>query len=168
MLRRMRNQADESSQFYLYRVAVRVEPERINEGYRDENAEEAAQLGLDDLDIAGLDCVRYLNVHEATGSLSLAVRPECIVAAQRLAIPVDELAATPSAALAAQLGHLEARQMELDQERAGLPKLSQMELIGMRIGRLPDPDNLAFVAQYRRGDVKVRSTASRAMPSASP
>jgi hypothetical protein len=37
MLRRMRNQADAHSQFYLHRVTLEVDPARINEGYRDEN-----------------------------------------------------------------------------------------------------------------------------------
>ena len=48
-----------------------------------------------------------------------------------------------NAGMAAQFGHLEAHQTELEQARADLPKLTQMELIGMRSGRLPDPDNLA-------------------------
>jgi len=36
MLRRMENQDDGTKQFYLYRVALRLTPGRINPGYRDE------------------------------------------------------------------------------------------------------------------------------------
>lgn len=87
MLRRMHNQSDATSRFYLYRVAVHVDPGRINFGFRDENDGDAAQLTVPELDAAGLDAVRYLNVHEACGSLSLALRPECVVAVQQLALP---------------------------------------------------------------------------------
>lgn len=143
MLRRMRDQADDASQFYLYRVAVQADPERINQGYRDENAEEASQLGLADLDADDLDVVRYLNVHEAVGSLSLAIRSECIVATQRLAIPVEELAGAPSAELKVRLDKLEARRAQLEQDRAGLPKLDRSQMVRMRIGRTSDPDGMA-------------------------
>lgn len=143
MLRRMRNQADGAAQFYLYRVAVHVEPGRINDGYRDENDEEAAQLTIADLDRTGLDAIRYLNVHEATGSLSVAVRPSCILATQCLPIPVDELALKPSAELSVRLTEIEDRVEQLARERGGLPKLDQRQLMRMKIGKLPDPDDIA-------------------------
>lgn len=143
MLRRMRNQADGASQFFLYRTAVQVEPGRINDGYRDENDEPAAQLRLSDLDEVGLDAIRYLNVHEATRSLSLAVRPGCLLATQCIPIPVDHLVLTPSAELAARLVQIEALIKQHVQEQAGLPRFDQLELIRMRTGEVPDPDGIA-------------------------
>ncbi len=91
MLRRMHDEHDGGSQFYLYRVAIRLQSGRINPGYRDENHDEAAQMSISDLDSDDLDAVRYLNVHEGTGVLSLAIRPEAIDAVQRIAIPPHDL-----------------------------------------------------------------------------
>lgn len=143
MLRRMSDQGDDTSQFYLYRVAIRAEPERINAGYRDENGEDASQLLLADLDAAELDVVRYLNVHEAVGSLSLAIRPACLVATQRLAIPVEELAVDPSPDLTLQLERLKARQVQLEAHGADLPKLDERQMARVRFGQSSDTDGLA-------------------------
>ena len=71
MLRRMDDEGDGDKQFYLYRVELTVEPSRINVGYRDENAEEAAQVTLADLDAGNVDALRYLNVHEASARYRL-------------------------------------------------------------------------------------------------
>jgi len=103
MLRHMHDQTDSGSQFYLYRVALHIAPGRINEGYRDENHAVAAHTSVSELDEAGLDAVRYLNVHEVMGSLSLAVRPSAIAAVQRLLIPIPGLSveAEPDAGRAA-------------------------------------------------------------------
>ena len=66
----MHDQDDAASQFYLHRVSLTVDPVRVDGGYRDENDEPAAKLATTDLRTAGLDAVRYLNVHECAGSLS--------------------------------------------------------------------------------------------------
>lgn len=92
MLRRMNDELDAHSQFYLYRVALRLDPERINAGFRDENHEIASDISTHELDLLDLSAVRYLNVHEAIGSLSLAVAPQAIHAVQRIALPLRELA----------------------------------------------------------------------------
>jgi hypothetical protein len=62
MLRRMRDQDDGGTQFYLYRIALRRHGLVLEQGWRDENLEEVAQITLSDLGEA--DAVRYLNVHE--------------------------------------------------------------------------------------------------------
>lgn len=143
MLRRMRDQDDGASKFFLYRVAVQVDPARINPGYRDENDDNAAQLGIRDLDDADLDAVRYLNVYEATGSLSLAVRPECITAVQCLPIPVAELVLPTSAELSARLDELAAARAELDRVQETLPKLDPFELLHRLVADVPDPEGIA-------------------------
>jgi hypothetical protein len=83
----MRDQDDAGSQFYLYRVGLVVAPRRVNDGYRDENHEPAAQLTVAQLVAEGLSAVRYLNVVEDMGSLSLAVPPESdpVASADRIA-----------------------------------------------------------------------------------
>ena len=85
------NQRDGGSQFYLYRVALCLDPQRINPGYGDENHEFAADISVNDFEEDDLDAVRYLNVHEAMGVLSLAVRPEAIAAVQCIPIPKGRL-----------------------------------------------------------------------------
>ena len=43
VFRRMQDQTDASSQFFLYHVAIQVEQSRINDSYHDGNVEEAAR-----------------------------------------------------------------------------------------------------------------------------
>jgi hypothetical protein len=66
MLRRMRNQGDRNTQFYLHRVRLR-EALAIEPGWRDENSAEAAALTSIDLAIQGVDVIRYLNAYESIG-----------------------------------------------------------------------------------------------------
>jgi hypothetical protein len=86
MLRRMHDQADSTEQFHLYRVQLRpglvIEP-----GYRDENLREVAQIAGHALEAETIDAIRYLNAHEAAGTLSLAVTASSVVAVQHLPIP---------------------------------------------------------------------------------
>lgn len=87
MFRRMRDQADEHSTFFLHRVSVNIPPGRLNTGFRDENKEPAADIAVADLDELDLDAVRYLNVWEASGCVSLAIRPEVMTSIQTMQIP---------------------------------------------------------------------------------
>ena len=76
MLRRMRDQDNANSQFYLHRVSLDLTPQDINVGFRDENHEDANQLLHNEL--GSLRAVRYLNVREAPGSISVAINPTAI------------------------------------------------------------------------------------------
>jgi hypothetical protein len=91
MLPRIRDQCDEPTVFYLHRVALMVGPARLNDGYRNEDHEPAAELTTIDLRAEGLDAVRYLNVNEAVGSISLAVLPETIAWVQTISLAVASL-----------------------------------------------------------------------------
>lgn len=94
MLRRMRNQGDQGSVFYLHRVRLR--PDLVIEpGWRDENTGEAAQITSFDLADHGIDGIRYLNAYEAIGSLSLAVVRNAIESTQKVTVPVAGLASRP-------------------------------------------------------------------------
>jgi len=152
MLRRMNDQGDGDSQFYLYRVGLRIAPGRINQGYRDENHAVAAKISLGELDAAGLDAVRYLNVHEAIGTLSLAVRPDAIWAVQRLPIPVSSLSIeTTCAAVDEARNELVAavRALRQAEEAASLaPGDRRM----MQLGARPDPGGVA----RRIGDLELQ------------
>lgn len=175
MLRRMHDEHDGGSQFYLYRVAIRLLPGKINSGHRDENHDDAAQLAISDLDRDGLDAVRYLNVHEGTGVLSLAVRPEAIEAVQRIAIPLQDLTLSlipqlldrDIEALAQTKDEMEAAQSRIEHIPHGRRRM-------MYFGIYDDPGGLAKKA----GDLKHRyidrwnqienRLAENYLPSASP
>jgi hypothetical protein len=95
MLRRMRDQDDGGSQFYLYRVALHRDGLVIEPGWRDENSSEAAQITQ--VDLGDADGVRYLNVHESPGSISLAVRRKAIAWVRSISLPASapNVAVTP-------------------------------------------------------------------------
>jgi hypothetical protein len=144
MLRRMENQDDSANQFYLYRVALRLMPGRISTGYRDENHAVASDISVAEISDAGLDAVRYLNVHEAMGTLSLAVVPSAIAAVQCIPIPTSEAIADdpPASVRAAVEGVRTAtRKLRTAEEAVSSidPRVRRMMTLGMR----PDPDGAA-------------------------
>lgn len=67
-LRRMRDEADAHSQFYLHRVALNVAADAIDTPLRHESHDDASQLVLRDL--GALIAVRYINVRESPGSMA--------------------------------------------------------------------------------------------------
>lgn len=150
MLRRMYDQGDAALQFYLHRVTLAVDPDRVNDGYRDENHESAAQLTTEDLRNDGLVAVRYLNVYEAVGSLSLAVLPETIACVQTIRLPVTAIHPARNSDL---LKHLDEVQRLLDELRASAPDTSAVTPVQLRMMQLTrrDPEGLgAARAAYDR------------------
>ena len=144
MLRRMKNQRDGGSQFYLYRVALCLDPQRINPGYRDENHEVAADISVNDLDDDDLDAVRYLNVHEAMGVLSLAVRPEAIAAVQCIPIPKGGLTVPIDPELfQAEINAVRKVTNELADAEFAAESIDPRALRMMQFGARPDPKGLA-------------------------
>ena len=164
MLRRMCDQDDATAHFYLHRIALAVDPHRINNGYRDENHEPAAQLTTTDLRDAGLDAVRYLNVHESTGSLSLAVLPEAIAWVQTISVPANALAPTHPDSLLRLIAH---HQGALEDLRASVPDASAIEphrLRMMQLGAAPDPDGIgAATAKHQNQVYEVWDTVTTAL-----
>jgi hypothetical protein len=147
MLRRMHDQADATSQFYLHRVTLDLDPSRINDGYRDENHEPASHLSISDLEAAGLDAVRYLNVHEAVGSLSLAVHPRALRTVQTLALPVADVAGSIPPLLGGQLAELNAQRQELASTAKAWTHVDSRQLRRMQLGLSVDPDDLGQRSQ---------------------
>jgi hypothetical protein len=78
------------AEFILYRVALSLDV-TVEPGYRDENHDEAAQVAQSGIRETGFLAIRYLNVHEAMGSLSLAVCRVAIEGVQALRIPPPAL-----------------------------------------------------------------------------
>jgi hypothetical protein len=88
MFRRMRDQADSRSQFYLYRVEL--EPDCVIElGVHKEPTNWVGDAYLSEVCSAGATVFRYLNVHEDKSNVSLAIEAHAIRAVQRIAIPLE-------------------------------------------------------------------------------
>ncbi|MBB1259124.1 hypothetical protein [Streptomyces alkaliterrae] len=89
MLRRMRDQADQGSQFYLYRV--RLKPSVVvREGWLVDPSNFVGDVVLDEVCPPGVDVARYLNYHEDPGGLSLALGRDAIASVQRIAVPLPD------------------------------------------------------------------------------
>ncbi|GIH02920.1 hypothetical protein Rhe02_09870 [Rhizocola hellebori] len=143
MLRRIRNQRDDPTAFYLHRVALQISPDRVNTGYRDENHEPVSQMTTMDLRAEGLDAVRYVNVYESMGSISLAVLPETIAWVQTLGLPISGLTPAHNAPLVEMLNRV---QHQLDALRTCKPDTSAIRPSELRLMQLrgdPGPDGIA-------------------------
>ncbi|MDX2546903.1 hypothetical protein ACOT81_05235 [Streptomyces sp. WI04-05B] len=89
MLRRIRDQADDHSQFYLYRV--RLEPSVVvRVGWLVDPGNFVGDVVLDEVCPPGVDVARYLNCHEDPGGLSLALGRDAIASVQRIAVPLSD------------------------------------------------------------------------------
>lgn len=119
MFRRMRNQADADSQFYLHRIRIVSPPAEVSP-LGEEPSDFMGNVWLSALYEAGFPVVRYVNVHEHPGSISLALVPSVITHVQTLAVPlgldVEESAASREifASYTAELGDVEARRPSTD------------------------------------------------------
>lgn len=151
MLRRKRYQGDGDSQFYLHRVALNINPDDIDPHLRHESHDEASQLTLDDL--GDWKAVRYLNVEESPGSISMAINPSVILAVQTITLPAaPTLQPSPEAEivrLATQLGE---KLQHIDAELNTLPTYDIVTSISLR--RAGDPQALrSNELQHERGDI---------------
>lgn len=117
ILRRMHDEADHNSVFYLHRVALRINEDEIST-LRDENQDEASKLLIDDLTELGLRAVRYINVHESPGSVSLAIEPGVIEYVQTIELPTSALAQPAPADVLAAIADIE---VELAAAKAAMP-----------------------------------------------
>jgi hypothetical protein len=126
MLRRMRDQGDGASQFYIYRVALRRDGLVIEPGWRDENHAEAAKITQADLGKA--DGIRYLNVYESPGSISLAVRRKAIAWVQSIPLPASPLDITVPPELLTEVHHLHSEIDRIEATRStDLSPLEQLQ-----------------------------------------
>lgn len=89
MLRRIRDQADQRSQFYLYRVRLKLSVV-VREGWLVDPGNFVGDVVLDEVCPPGVDVARYLNYHEDPGGLSLALGRDAIASVQRIAVPFPD------------------------------------------------------------------------------
>ena len=88
MLRRMRDQADHGSQFYLYRVHLKPSVAE-REGWIVDPGNWLGDVVLDEVCPPGVDVARYLNYHEDPGGLSLALGRDAIQSVQQIEVPLS-------------------------------------------------------------------------------
>ena len=86
MLRRIDDQADHGSQFYLYRVYLK-HAIAVRQGWLIDPSNFVGDVALDEVCPPGVDVARYLNYHEDPGGLSLALGRGVVAATQRVTIP---------------------------------------------------------------------------------
>jgi hypothetical protein len=87
MLRRIHDQADRGSQYYLHRVRL-VPTVAVREGWLVDRSNFLGDVVLDEVCAPGVDVARYLNYHEDPGALSLARGRNAIACTQQIAIPL--------------------------------------------------------------------------------
>ncbi|TCC64757.1 hypothetical protein E0H73_10385 [Kribbella pittospori] len=89
MLRRIDDQADRGSQFYLYRV--HLEPTTaVRDGWIVDPSDFAGDVMLHDVCPPGINAARYLNYHEDPGGITLALGRDAIASVQRVAVPAPD------------------------------------------------------------------------------
>lgn len=88
MLRRMRDQADQGSQFYLYRVRL-IPSVTVREGWLIDPSNFVGDVVLAEVCPPGADVARYLNYHEDPGGLSLVLGRDAVAGVQRVAVPLS-------------------------------------------------------------------------------
>lgn len=130
MFRRMRNQSDADSQFYLHRVRIGCLPAEVSP-LDEEPTDFMGNVWLSALYEAGHRVVRYVNVHEHPGSVSLAVVPSVITHVQTLAVPL-RLNTQESAASQEALASYTAELDRLEARRPCTDGLSRLDLLMQR------------------------------------
>ncbi|MGW1339466.1 hypothetical protein ACWCOV_00320 [Kribbella sp. NPDC002412] len=89
MLRRINDQTDHGSQFYLYRV--RLQPTTaVREGWVIDPSDFVGDVMLHEVCPPEVDAARYLKYHEDPGGLSLALGRDAIASVQRIPIPAPD------------------------------------------------------------------------------
>lgn len=87
LLRRMRDQGDRGTPFYLYRVHLRPDVV-VREGWVIDPSNWLGDVVLDEVCPPGIDVARYLNYHEDPGGLSLALGRDAIAGVQQVPLPL--------------------------------------------------------------------------------
>ena len=106
MLRRLHNQDDRDGsppQYWLHRVQIHLEPGDLAPGAGEEPTDWVGNVPLSMLDdeYGGARAVRYVNVNEAHGSISMAIHPAVNATVATIPIPVESVAVETAAAAAA-------------------------------------------------------------------
>lgn len=153
MLRHMRDQNDGATQFFLYRVALRSHGLALESGWRDENLEKVAQITQGEL--GDVDVIRYLNVHESAGSISLAVRPRAVSSVQGISVPAYVHEINGKTDLFSKIAQI---RTQIDQIQAARPadldsieriQMNRAKRTGASFSRSPTPEQHVLLRQIK-------------------
>lgn len=104
ILRRLKDEDHSNifaTHYWLHRVEIALtEPNDLYSEVKGEFPTVLGDVELEQLDVLGARAVRYINVHEAKGSVSLAIAPALVAVVSTLELPVAE-AALPETVAAA-------------------------------------------------------------------
>lgn len=164
MLRRIRDQADWGSQFYLYRV--HLNPSVVaRKGWLPDPSNFLGDVVLDEVCPPGVDVARYLNYHEDPGGLSLALGRDAIASVQQITVPLPEALdedwvrdAVAALAAASDTADYATGRLSQFMRPASLRTALGRELVAALAGRLPInlQAQLASAAAFSEGDDPVR------------
>lgn len=97
MMRRMTDQPTPGRDYWLHQVKLRLTPGDLSTTVGDEGWSNWGDVPASELDRLGVLAARYVNLHEAPGSISLAIHPRAITRVisevRSIRLPVDEVAA---------------------------------------------------------------------------
>ncbi|MBP2451910.1 MULTISPECIES: hypothetical protein [Mycobacteriaceae] len=165
MFRRMQNQSDADSQFYLHRVRISC-PLAEMSPLGEEPTDFMGNVWLSALYEAGYRVVRYVNVHEHPGSISLAVVPSVITHVQTLAVPLN-LDTEESAASREIFASYTAELDEVEARRPSTEGLRRMDLLMRRtpeIAAIADADHECDQAMWATEDRYKRAMTNEHVP----
>lgn len=104
MLRRLDTQdGDDRSNvhYWLHRVQIQLAPGELHPHVGEEIPSYFGEIPLSELDDRGARAVRYVNIHEAHGSVSIAIHPDVIATVASIALPLENIAPETPAAVSA-------------------------------------------------------------------
>jgi hypothetical protein len=89
------------TRYWLHRVEIKLGPNDLHPDVVDEFCIYFGDVELEQVQALGARAVRYVNCHEAIGSVSLAIDPAVVGAVSTIALPVTEAALAETADAAA-------------------------------------------------------------------
>ncbi|MDP8017657.1 hypothetical protein [Prescottella equi] len=155
MLRRMADEGSPSDRYWLHQVEVRLQPGDLSPVVHRELAGWFGAVHISQLSQLDARAARYVNTHEAVGSISLAIDPSVIARVRTIPLPVasaslpactaGETAATHAVAELAAAEHLRPDTTGLrDDQIFGSPLLASLEA---NAGKPEVDDRVLQVAQ---------------------
>lgn len=144
MLRRMRDQPSDRP-YWLHQVQIRLRPSDLAPGIHQELSGFVGDVPLDALTELGARAARYVNVHEAPGSISLAIAPGVIMRMRTIPLTTTRAVhpttdAGLQAVARAEVELVAAQQLRPD--TSGIPAdqvfESELDIIRARMGTVSD------------------------------
>lgn len=98
MLRRMADEGSSSDRYWLHQLEVRLQPGDLSPEVHRELSGWFGAVHISELSKLGARAARYVNTHEAVGSISLAIDPSVIARVRTIPLPAASAALPASAA----------------------------------------------------------------------